>query len=51
MACCSHCVDAGDLFTSRTAQRELKRYRRKGPGHARISGGGLPGPVRGGPLA
>ena len=31
MTCCSHCVDAEDLFTDRTARRELKRYRKKGP--------------------
>lgn len=31
MTCCGHCQDAGDLFSDRTARRELKRYRRKGP--------------------
>jgi SAM-dependent methyltransferase len=31
MSCCSHCRDADDFFTSRTARRELRRYRRKGP--------------------
>lgn len=31
MGCCGHCRDAGDFFTSRTARRELRRYRRKGP--------------------
>ena len=28
---CSHCQDAEDLFGARTARRELRRYRRKGP--------------------
>jgi 2-polyprenyl-3-methyl-5-hydroxy-6-metoxy-1,4-benzoquinol methylase len=31
MTCCGHCRDAGDLFTDRTARRELRRYRKKGP--------------------
>ena len=31
MTCCSHCRDADILFGERTARRELKRYRRKGP--------------------
>lgn len=31
MNCCSHCQDAGRLFGARTAGRELRRYRRKGP--------------------
>lgn len=31
MACCEHCQDAGSLFSDRTAGRELKRYRRRGP--------------------
>lgn len=31
MSCCSHCRDAGDFFTNRTAKRELRRYRKKGP--------------------
>lgn len=31
MACCGHCRDAGDLFTDRTARRDLKKYRRRGP--------------------
>jgi hypothetical protein len=28
---CSHCVDAEDFFGRRTAKRDLRRYRRKGP--------------------
>lgn len=28
---CSQCVGAGEVFNSRTAKSELKRYRRKGP--------------------
>jgi len=31
MTCCGHCRDAGDFFNERTAKRELKKYRRKGP--------------------
>jgi magnesium-protoporphyrin O-methyltransferase len=32
MTCCSHCVDAEDqLFNPRTARRDLRRYRRRGP--------------------
>lgn len=31
MSCCDHCVDAEDFFSERTARRELRRYRRKGP--------------------
>lgn len=31
MSCCSHCEDAGDLFSEATARRDLKRYRKKGP--------------------
>lgn len=31
MTCCSHCQDADILFNPRTARRELRRYRRKGP--------------------
>jgi magnesium-protoporphyrin O-methyltransferase len=29
--CCPHCLDAEDFFSDRTARRELRRYRRKGP--------------------
>ena len=25
--CCPHCVDAGDLFNTRAARRDLRRYR------------------------
>lgn len=31
MSCCGHCQDAGDFFNDRTAKRELKKYRRRGP--------------------
>jgi hypothetical protein len=31
MTCCDHCVDAEDFFSERTARRELRKYRRKGP--------------------
>jgi len=31
MSCCGHCRDAGDFFDKKTARRDLKRYRRKGP--------------------
>jgi hypothetical protein len=32
MTCCSHCVDAEEqLFNPRTARRDLRRYRRRGP--------------------
>lgn len=31
MTCCSHCQDAEDVFSARTARRDLRRYRRKGP--------------------
>ncbi len=34
MHCCSHCQDAGRLFGTRTARRELRRYRRKDPTHS-----------------
>ena len=28
---CAHCTAAGELFDDRTARRDLKRYRKKGP--------------------
>lgn len=31
MNCCSHCKDAGKFFNKRTAKRELRSYKRKGP--------------------
>ena len=31
MSCCRHCEDAGDLFNSRAARRDLRRYRSRGP--------------------
>lgn len=31
MSCCGHCEDAGGFFGNRTARRELRRYRRRGP--------------------
>ena len=31
MSCCSHCQDAEKFFTDRTAEKELKKYRKKGP--------------------
>lgn len=31
MNCCGHCQDAGKFFNLRTAKRELRRYKRKGP--------------------
>lgn len=31
MTCCSHCRDAEGFFNARTARRELRRYRRRGP--------------------
>lgn len=31
MSCCSHCRDAESLFSRRTARRDLRRYRRRGP--------------------
>lgn len=31
MTCCGHCQDAGGFFGDRTARRELRRYRRRGP--------------------
>lgn len=32
MACCGGCCHASEIFGSQVAQRDLKRYRRKGPG-------------------
>lgn len=32
MTCCGHCQDAEDLFSPRTARRDLRRYRKRGPG-------------------
>jgi len=29
---CAHCTSAGDVFGSKTARRELARYRKRGPG-------------------
>lgn len=34
MPCCAHCQDAENFFTERTARRDLRRYRRKGPAPA-----------------
>lgn len=31
MTCCGHCEDAGDFFNNRTAIKDLKKYRRRGP--------------------
>ena len=31
ISCCSHCQEAGDFFNDKTARKELKRYRKKGP--------------------
>lgn len=31
MACCGHCQDAAELFNQRTARRDLRRYRKRGP--------------------
>lgn len=31
MSCCGHCRDAGDFFDLKTAQKDLKRYHRRGP--------------------
>lgn len=31
MDCCPHCRDAGTFFGARTAARDLRRYRRRGP--------------------
>ena len=31
MNCCSHCRDAEGFFNARTARRELRRFRRRGP--------------------
>jgi len=31
MTCCGHCEDAGDFFNDRTARKDLKKYRRRGP--------------------
>lgn len=31
MTCCDHCRDADILFSDRTARRDLRRYRKKGP--------------------
>jgi hypothetical protein len=31
MSCCSHCRDAEGFFGDRTARRELRRYRKRGP--------------------
>ena len=31
MSCCTHCQDAESFFSRRTARRELRRYRRRGP--------------------
>jgi hypothetical protein len=31
MSCCSHCEDAESFFSPRTARRDLRRYRRRGP--------------------
>lgn len=32
MSCCGHCRDAGDFFNDKTARRDLRRYKRRGPG-------------------
>lgn len=31
MNCCNHCKDAGSFFNNRTAKKELRRYKRRGP--------------------
>jgi magnesium-protoporphyrin O-methyltransferase len=31
VSCCRHCEDASDLFNKRTARRDLRRYRSRGP--------------------
>ncbi|MEX1183581.1 MAG: class I SAM-dependent methyltransferase [Gemmatimonadota bacterium] len=31
MNCCRHCEDASDLFNTRAARRDLRRYRSRGP--------------------
>lgn len=31
MNCCPHCQDAGKIFDLKTAKKELRRYRKKGP--------------------
>lgn len=31
MTCCGHCEDAGDFFNDKTARKDLKKYRRRGP--------------------
>jgi hypothetical protein len=31
MTCCGHCRDAGDFFNDKTARKELRRYKRRGP--------------------
>jgi hypothetical protein len=31
MPCCDHCQDAESFFSRRTAKRDLRRYRRRGP--------------------
>jgi hypothetical protein len=30
MACCNHCMDADKIFNEKTAQRDLRRYKKKG---------------------
>ena len=30
MSCCSHCQEAGELFTDEKARKELREYRRNG---------------------
>ena len=31
MSCCSHCRDAGDFFNLKTARRELRHFKKRGP--------------------
>lgn len=31
MTCCDHCKDTGDVFTRKKAEKELRKYRKKGP--------------------
>lgn len=31
MRCCSHCRDAEDFFSQKTAKRDIRRYRKRGP--------------------
>lgn len=31
MSCCEHCRDVGVLFSDKTAKKDLRRYRKKGP--------------------